>query len=588
MPERWPSWDRPSIIMKHFILGTCRRSYRSLLTRAAKVGAPITGFLGVASDMGAPIANFILWQTVAASGLTIVAGGLWFGLYQRRLRRDLAAGKLTQEDIERETGRNPWSVCFAFGLVSTLVLGAFLASQRLVDTGDKGVLATLVPALQEVQQSLLRIEKQVGAVGETTERIDTRTAAIADTTQKVLTKLEDLRSAFENAGKNAVLIDTPSTPAEHYFNARVYELKGDFLGARKSYSAYFSSGVEFIDTYLAYTELLKAQDGIEGAREIVTAMRKSNASASLAAAAAMLQPRTQRIPVLKQLLEDHPDFGPAAYLLSLEFSQEKMEDRTLSEIREEKNQLEKFRAFNNAGYFQRYMMDKRMAMKWVADMESRLATLDAGGDLKSPVTFGAFPVTKEPSGGWELHFYVWEKFKEMEYRLDGVGEFVQIALRDESAEIVVPKLAPGDHIVEVRYRDRRGTMCGPYALKINMENMALEDAKQKIKMFSSMYVRYSPGPVLYKKGVPGVVGFGEALSAFRPVLKAICYSFSNEQLDLELPLSTPPEELDSFRQEGPDFIQVPEGNHFITWQYIFVDGTKSDVRKMETPNAHAR
>ncbi len=204
------------------------------MMRAAKAGGPLSGLVGLAADLGTPVANFILWLTIGTAALTLLAGLMWFGGQQRKLRLALANGQTTQEEIERATEHNGWSVSFAFGLVSTIVLCLFMGAQKLAAEEDKGVLATLVPALEKVQQSLLKVEKGMAEVKQTTERIETKT-------EQVLAKLEDMSAVFEQASKGGAIIASPSTPAEHYHNARMHEMKADFASARKSYNAFLAS-----------------------------------------------------------------------------------------------------------------------------------------------------------------------------------------------------------------------------------------------------------------------------------------------------------------------------------------------------------
>lgn len=564
------------------ICGTCGRNYQSLMLRAAKAGGPLSGMIGLAADLGTPVANFILWLTIGAAALTVLAGMLWFGGQQRKLRHALADGKLTQEEIEQATERNPWSVCFAFGLVSTVMLGLFLGAQKLAAEEDKGVLATLVPALEQVQKSLFKIEKDVAEVKDTTTRIESKTDTIQNTTQKVLTKLEDMSAVFEQAGKSGALIANPSTPAEHYHNARMHELKSDFASARKSYNAYLASGVEFIDPYLSYMDMLKVQDGLEGAREVVAAMRKTNSSTSLEIAAALLLTKDQRINALKQGIEKHADFAPAVYLLSREFSAEKLGEQTLADKREEKALLEKFRALDAAGKFQRYVMDKKQAKAWLDDVESRFAKLAAmpSAVLENPVTLSV----NRSNQDWMLTLgFADYKIKNVEYKLDGAGEFKstgfsnttnpQTGLPMPSQTIFVATLASGDHTLEVRYTDMTDKMNGPFVLKLNTADAAMKAGKAMLDMTATSWLSIQNGNVYFS-----------GLLSHRGILKSIRYSFDNESLDKEFPFSPPKPGEGPFEVgDGLIYLKAPDGLKFVALQLTFVDGTKSEVKKYSAP-----
>lgn len=564
------------------LCGTCGRNYQSLMLRAAKAGGPLSGMVGLAADLGTPVANFILWLTIAAAALTLVAGALWFGGYQRKLRRAMADGKVTQQELEEATERNVWSVSFAFGLVATVVLCLFMGAQKLAAEEEKGVLATLVPALEQVQKSLFKIEKDVAVVKDSTQRIESKTDTIQTNTQKVLAKLEDMSAAFEQAGKSGAIIANPTTPAEHYHNARMHELKSDFASARKSYNAYLASGVDFIDPYLAYTDMLKVQDGLEGAREVVAAMRKNNTSTSLEIAAALLLPKDQRIAALKQGIEKHADFAPAVYLLSREFSAEKLGEQTLADKREEKALLEKFRTLDAAGKFQRYVMDKKQAKGWLDDADARFAKLAAmpSAVLENPVTLSV----NRSNQDWMLTLgFADYKIKNVEYKLDGAGDFKstgfsnvtnpQTGLPMPSQTIMVATLVPGDHTLEVRYTDMTDKVNGPFTLKLNTAEAALKAGKNMLNMTATSWLSFQQGNVYFT----GVL-------THRDILKSIRYSFDSEKLDQEFPFSPPkPGEGPYEIGDGLPYVKAPAGLKFVTLQLTFVDGTQSEVKKYSAP-----
>ena len=320
--------------------------------------------------MGAPLASFVFYFTVAAATVTVVCGFLWFGRHQRAMMQALADGRLTQEELAAATESNVWSVGFAFGLVATIVLALVLGAQHLAAKPNTGIVATMIPPFEQVQTSLFRLQQ---------------------TSDVIVAKLDDLSAAFERATQSGALVASPSTPAEHYHNARLYELKSDYANARKSYNAYLASGVDFIDPYLSYTDMLKVQDGLEGAREVVGAMRKTNSTTSLATAAALLLGKEPRQAALRQIIAAHPDFAPAVYLLGREFSAEKLGEQTIADQREEKMLLTHFQELDAQGQFQRWVLDKREAKRWLDDVDARaakVATVPAAV-LDNPVSLSA-------------------------------------------------------------------------------------------------------------------------------------------------------------------------------------------------------
>lgn len=576
------------------ICGTCASSYQVLIARAMKAGGPISGLIGFAGDMGTPVANFILYLTLSAAALTAVCGFVWFGTQQRKLRRAMADGRLSQQELEEITEHSPWSIGFAFGLVGTVILSLFMLFQKLAAEEDKGILATLVPALENVQKSLFNLEKDVKEVKQTTDRIEAKTEALAkdsastkqaaeeikDTTQKVLTKLEDLSAAFEAAGKGGVIISNPSTPAEHYHNARLQELKSDFGAARKSYNAYLASGVDFVDPYLAYTDMLKVQDGLEGAREIVATMKRTNTTASLEVASALLLGKEQRIAALKQSIEKHPDFAPAVYLLSREFSLEKLGEQTLADKREEKALLTKFRELDTAGKFQRYFLDKKQARGWLDDADKRTAALAAlpATVLENPVTL----TTMIHGTGWNLTLgFTDYKIKGVEYRLDGQGDFTstgflpttspQTGLPMPNPSIPIPFPTPGEHKLEVRYTDMADKVNGPYTLTFNTNDAALKEGKNMLALTATSWVSVQNGNIYFTQ-----------ILTQRGILKTIAYSLNSDALDQSFPFDPPkPGEGPYTVGDKIPYIPAPAGLQYVAVQLTFSDGSKSDVKKFQ-------
>jgi len=134
--------------------------------RAVKVGGPAGGLVGLLADQGAQAADLAMYVTIGCGAITLMAGFIWFGKRLRKLRAALAGGKITQEELEKATESNGWPVAFAFGLVATVILGLVMTEQKLMpkeDEGgkDRGVIATLEPSLQKMQDSLFKAQREL-------------------------------------------------------------------------------------------------------------------------------------------------------------------------------------------------------------------------------------------------------------------------------------------------------------------------------------------------------------------------------------------------------------------------------------------
>ncbi len=79
--------------------------------------------------------------------------------------------------------------------------------------------------------------------------------------------LEKIAQRFESLSSSGGLITNAKTPEEHYHNARIHELGGNFAAARKEYSEYLSANLEAIDPWLSYSAMLKSAEGKAGAVE---------------------------------------------------------------------------------------------------------------------------------------------------------------------------------------------------------------------------------------------------------------------------------------------------------------------------------
>lgn len=579
------------------LIGTCSSSYRTLIGRAAKIGAPASALVATLGDLGAPVAASCTILAFLCFGVTALAGVMWFGRYQRAMRMALADGKISQQELAHATETNRWSVTFAFGLVASLILGFTLLAQAMIPQKDaagpeRGVLATLVPALQQIQDSLFHLEKKVDAIAAdttqlkiTTTDIKADTTAVKEQTAQVAQKIDNLAQIFEEVSKRDGLIPNPQTPAEFYHNARFAEVKSDFAVARKNYNAFLASGVEFIDPALAYIDMLKVQEGAEGAREVVAALRNNNSTLSMEAAAAMLQAKTQRLPSLLSLADKAPDFAPVAYLLSREYSLERLGDQTIADKNAEKKWLDRFRVLNDEGKFQKYILDKKEAKKWLDDVDARAAKLAAmpTGILQNPVTLTAM----QSNDGWMLTFgFADYKIKKIEWRNEGQGEYKETgssAIMNSQTGLPMPnmtispgKLAAGDHVLEVRYVDMGDQLNGPFKVSFNTEGATLALGKQVLGSLTNSWI-------LLRDYEGKTLCYFTTLLSYRSSLKSIRYSVDNETLDKTFPFTQPKAGKSANEIDTNDtiYLTLPKSTRFVTVQLEYADGVLSEVKKFE-------
>ncbi len=414
------------------------------------------------------------------------------------------------------------------------------------------------------------------------KKVDANTEVVREETAKVVEKIDDLAKLFEEASKHDGIIANPQTPADHYHNARFAEVKSDFAMARKSYNAFLASGVEYIDPYAAYADMLKVQEGGEGAREVLTALRKTNTTLSLEAVSALLLPKAQRIDALRALAEKAPDFAPAAYLISREFSLEKLGDQTIADKNEEKKWLDVFRELNTAGKFQKYILDKKEAQKWLSDVEARAARIAAMPEavLKNPVSLTAM----QSNDGWMMTFgFADYKIKKVEWRYEGDTDFKdtgvstivnsQTGMPMPNMSVPLGKLKAGTYAMEVRYVDITDKTNGPFKVSFNTEDVNLAFGKQVLGSLINSWVslREYDGKLLC---------YFTALLSYRNSLKSIRYSVDSEALDKTFAFSPPkpgqsPYEINT---DEPIYLTLPLTTKSVTVQLEYADGTLSEKK----------
>jgi hypothetical protein len=413
--------------------------------------------------------------------------------------------------------------------------------------------------------------------GETRKAVGQMTAQMAKDGGTV----EMIAKRFENIASTGGLITAPKTPEEHYHNARVHELGGNFVSARKEYAEYLSADLEALDPWLSYAAMLKAQEGRAGAIETIRYLgdKLKPPTVSYQTALAMFEDGEKRVEKLKALAETNPDFGPLAWLIAQEYSEGRRGDQTLADQRAEKEWLEKFRAAQAAGKFDKYFLDKKEAQKWTDAAEARWAKLKSTPDrvLENPVTV----TTQQSNSGWAAIFSLTDfKAKELFYRLDGKGEFIstghlpyqspQTGLPMINTHVPMPNLPPGEHTVEVKYTDKNGATNGPYTLKFSTGDQQFAQAKMSLNMVSGSWLEFRDfqGKTLL---------YFTTLMSYRPAIKEVRYSLNSDALDQIFKFKP----SDKMFEVGDElFLTVPGNTQYASVQITYKDGTKSPVQKV--------
>ncbi|MFZ1218920.1 MAG: DUF4062 domain-containing protein [Chthoniobacterales bacterium] len=394
--------------------------------------------------------------------------------------------------------------------------------------------------------------------------------------------LEKIADRFEALSGNGGIIQNAKTPEEHYHNARINELGGNFAAARKEYAEYLSANLEALDPWLSYSAMLKVAEGKTGALEALRYFDKlTPRTVSYETAVAMLEDGEVRVKKLEALALSHPEFGPLPWLLSQEFSEGRRGEQTLADQRAEKEWLQKYRDAQAGGKFLRYFLDKKEAQRWVEVAETRWAKLSSLPEnvLENPVTF----MVQEARDGWDIILQLADwRAKEVFYRLDGQGDFKSTGFLANKnpqtgtdmidSRVHLKNLAPGEHAMEVKYLDRTDKSNGPYSFKFSTVNARLTVAKTALNAEKPAWVLFIPGP-------PRRLCF-TILLMYRPAIREIRYSLGNDALDQTFKFK-PTDKMMTI-DDVPSVDQcmvVPNDTQFASVQVTYGDGTKSAVRK---------
>jgi hypothetical protein len=437
-------------------------------------------------------------------------------------------------------------------------------------------------ATTAVQAGAGRLEQQARELGTQAEAMRQEGAetrqVVQQAAQQTAEAVREVAAGVQAVGAAGGIIVNPATPEDFYRNARLHELRNESGAARKAYEAFFRGNPDYVDAYLSYAAILKAQEGIEGARATLAALQRSNPALGLRAAAASLQPREARLAELRRLAADQPDYAPAVYLLSRELSGGNDQGQTWGERREEKPLLAAVLRLHGEGKFLRYLLDQKLAQEWLREAEARTESpMDAM--MGSPVMVIANPPVQPFTKEWTVMVFLQEPgAKSGAYRL-GTGPFLPLPFDGAAYTLTLPG---GDHQLELYYADARGVRQGPFPQTLKEGDQKLMMAKMALKSAGALSASYVPAAIT---GNSAQVNFRLTFSAHADQIRLIRYGLDRATPDRELPV--PPDAaklaVTSAHRGGPDIIPIPAGTQEIVFQYVFVDDTSSAVFRKTFP-----
>lgn len=586
---------------------------RASLSRTGKWAGSVAFIGGAASDILNPLAPFAAYIALVASVAAVIIA------IAIVLRLVLAAKALP---------------ALIFATSAAAVAGGVYGLQQQTNS-QNGVIAGLVPAIAELQQSMgivsakvAKIEKTVTqtqqtveAVKQTTDTVAKKTEEIASTQQQQAVQGAETQKSVEAvkqttetlaAGQKqqaaqaeklqatteqiAVSIDTiakgfaalaaqggaiadPKRPDEYYHNARVYELSGDMLNARRSYLAFAGFDVDAIDPYTRFATLLRVQDGKAGSREVFGALADKGKALSIKLVHLEQFDDAQRLEKLNAFISANPDFAPAYYLLAQEFSEDRLGSQSLSDKRSEAQALTKFVSYEKDGGLLKYFVDQTQLADWLDRSRSRLAAL---GDVLDPARFAPTLTPMRSNQGWSMTISLPEVATAISWRLGNSGPFTDTGfLSTNDPRTGKPMPNPSFELpdstaattIAIKYLDLRGRETGPFDIKFDPDAALQQGSKQILDQFWTSWIAFDAS------GNHGLVYFSQMLS-FRCAIKEVHYGLNGAALDKEIKMP-PCDKKDPYAipYDYQPYFKVADSVKSMSVQVTYMDGTQSPVRE---------
>jgi hypothetical protein len=480
-------------------------------------------------------------------------------------------------------------------LLPPLVLaGSFLAFSGILmlfqtrESEAKGVLASKLPFVAELQDSLGLIRKDIAEIKEATRktseavaRVEDSTKSIAQSNEQIALSLESIKQGFAGLNKAGGIIQSPQKPEEHYHNARLYEQGGDFGNARRSYNAFFAFRLDLLDPHIRYQTFLKIQEGRAGAREIYGAMYEQDKRPLIDFARILLLDSPQRLELLTNFLAANPAFAPGYYELSREYSAARKGTQSLGDKQAELAALERFKALDADGKLVKYFMDQTVAAEWLDDADRRLKSLAVLKQAASqlPVTLSAVRSNTD----WMIVLQLKEVPREIFYKLEGDGAFRSTGLTEavnSATGLKIPNmtfsLRPGigKTKIEVKYLDVGNEMRGPFPLELDPAAELIAGQKRILGMTKNGWLSFRDfdGKLLL---------YFTHLVSSRCAIDKVAYGIDSDALPSTF-LLQPCNPRDPHNVgDGQLYIEIPANSRYVNVRLTYKDGSTSETVRID-------
>ncbi|MDX8519633.1 methyl-accepting chemotaxis protein [Mesorhizobium dulcispinae] len=444
-----------------------------------------------------------------------------------------------------------------------------IASAQQQQTAQGAETQKTVEAVKQTTDSLAAGQKQRQAQAE----------KLQATTEQIAASIDTIAKGFAQLAAQGGAIANPKRPDEFYHNARVYELAGDMLNARRAYLAFAGFDVDAIDPYTRFATLLRVQDGKAGAREVFGTLAEKAKAPAIKLVHLLQFDDAQRLDKLNAFISANPDYAPAYFLEAQEFSEDRLGSQTLADKRSEAQALTKFVSYETDGGLLKYFVDQTQLADWLDRSRTRLAAL---GDVLDPSRFVPTLTPTRSNAGWSMTISLPEPATAISWRLGDSGPFTDtglMAMNDQrtgkpmpNPSFELPDSTAATNIA-IKYLDIRGRETGPFDIRFDPDSALQQGNKQILDQFWTSWIAFDAS------GNHGLVYFTQMLS-FRCAIKAVHYSLNGTALDKEIKMP-PCDAKDPYAipADYQPYFKVKDDVKSMAVQVTYTDGTKSPVRE---------
>lgn len=559
------------------------------MKRSAALGGPVAAAAGIFADVITPIASAgPLTLAITSLILLLVFTYLWHFKHHPKLKRERDEQKISPAEFEERCHSSFSARAFALFAITTPMFSLFLI---LPQDDDRGVVATYVPGIAELQESLFRIEKGVN-------ELKASNKAIKGDTTEILENVSNINRGIEALGDLGGLVANPQTPEDFYHNARIHELGGDYGNARQAYLKFFSFGLDKLDPYLTFTDMLKIQEGFAGARGTfeLLAQRHQNVSSKLALA--LLMDGDARKNKLTALSEAHADFGPVWFYIAEQFSEKTLGTQGSQDKKREFEALSQFLSMDKSGKVMRYYLDqeKYQEVMKAARGQHKILSMINFDELDSPIRA---KVSIEANATPMIRFITLEKAKkimfrwedDMEYVDTGLGKMNELGWREARKEMGFrwQEMPWTSFNVSIKFVDALGRDQGPFSVKVDPLAGAEIDVRDELT-----HLRAKIDQVTGDDGSNQTLVNLDTLAMNSYLIRGLRYSYGTASLDQQIDFHEAEkawraevsgkgiEYFENYQGWGKYNLIPPDGKHGpFHYQLILINGKRLDPMKID-------